>query len=124
MGRLVYVREASFDPDSICNQLLIPTQDREAEPRFGPPGGAARGGFGGPMGNPGGGAPGPYGGGGGGPGGFNPGMAGGPGGGGGGGGRQIYISNVCHIISSPPHPLWDGHMLTKCSFPTPLAGKT
>ncbi|KAK3301498.1 uncharacterized protein B0H64DRAFT_370603 [Chaetomium fimeti] len=64
MGRLIYVRE-----------------DREAEPRFGPPGGAARGGFAGPMG---GGAP--YGGGGG--GGFNPGMAAG------GGGRQIYVSNL------------------------------
>jgi RNA recognition motif-containing protein len=70
MGRLIYVRE-----------------DREAEPRFGPPGGAARGGFAGPMG---GGAP--YGGGGG----FNPGMAAG------GGGRQIYVSNVCHIL---PYPL-------------------
>jgi hypothetical protein len=77
MGRLVYVRE-----------------DREAEPRFGPPGGAARGGYGGPMGNPGG-APGPYGGGGG-PG-FNPGL----GGGAGGGGRQIYVSNVCPIMPSP-----------------------
>ncbi|KAK4452072.1 single-strand telomeric DNA-binding protein GBP2 [Podospora aff. communis PSN243] len=74
MGRLVYVRE-----------------DREAEPRFGPPGGAARGGYGGPMGNPGG-APGPYGGGGG-PG-FNPGL----GGGAGGGGRQIYVSNLPYTV--------------------------
>ncbi|KAK0611144.1 hypothetical protein B0T14DRAFT_441558 [Immersiella caudata] len=77
MGRLVYVREAS---------------DREAEPRFGPPGGgAARGGYGGPMGGPGG-APGPYGGGGG-PG-FNPGL----GGGAGGGGRQIYVSNLPYTV--------------------------
>jgi hypothetical protein len=73
MGRLIYVRE-----------------DREAEPRFGPPGGAARGGFAGPMG-----AGAPYGGGGG---GFNPGMAAG------GGGRQIYISNVCYILSSTVLP--------------------
>ncbi|KAL2163695.1 hypothetical protein VTH06DRAFT_5753 [Thermothelomyces fergusii] len=57
MGRLIYVRE-----------------DREAEPRFGPPGGIPRGGFGGGMGG------GPYGG-------FNPGMAGG-------GGRQLYVSNL------------------------------
>ncbi|KAL2194565.1 hypothetical protein P885DRAFT_42978 [Corynascus similis CBS 632.67] len=57
MGRLIYVRE-----------------DREAEPRFGPPGGVARGGYAGGMG-------GPYGGG------FNPSMAGG-------GGRQIYVSNL------------------------------
>jgi hypothetical protein len=60
-------------------------QDREAEPRFGPPGGAARGGFQGGMGG------GPYGGGG-----FNPGMAGGA------GGRQIYVSNVCHNSSCSP----------------------
>jgi hypothetical protein len=71
--------------------MLTSTQDREAEPRFGPPGGAARGGFaGGAMGA------GPYGGGGG----FNPAMAAG---GGGGGGRQIYISNVCHSLLA--HPL-------------------
>ncbi|KAK1753497.1 RNP domain protein [Echria macrotheca] len=72
MGRLVYVRE-----------------DREAEPRFGPPGGAGRGGFTGPMG--GGGAPGGYGG----PG-FNPAMAGG--GAGGAGGRQIYVSNLPYTV--------------------------
>jgi len=67
--------------------LLNVLQDREAEPRFGPPGGgAARGGFGGGM------APGGYAGGGPG-GGFNPGMAGG-------GGRQIYVSNVCSLF--PP----------------------
>ncbi len=66
---------------------LTGDQDREAEPRFGPPGGAARGGFAGGMGAP-------YGGGG-----FNPGMAGGVGGG---GGRQIYVSNVCY--NSPPAP--------------------
>ncbi|KAL2151563.1 hypothetical protein VTH82DRAFT_6661 [Thermothelomyces myriococcoides] len=58
MGRLIYVRE-----------------DREAEPRFGPPGGIPRGGgYGGGMGG------GPYGG-------FNPDMAGG-------GGRQLYVSNL------------------------------
>ncbi|KAL2024793.1 hypothetical protein VTK56DRAFT_5614 [Thermocarpiscus australiensis] len=62
MGRLVYVRE-----------------DREAEPRFGPPGGASRGGFGGGMG-------GGYG-----AGGFNTGMVGG-------GGRQIYVSNLPYTV--------------------------
>jgi len=76
MGRLVYVRE-----------------DREAEPRFGPPAGATRGGFGGGMG-PGhniGAGPGPaYGGA---PGGF-PGMAAG----GGGGGRQIYVTNLPYQV--------------------------
>lgn len=63
MGRLVYVRE-----------------DREAEPRFGPPGGVSRGGFAGGMG-------GAYG-----PGGFNPGMAPGA------GGRQIYVSNLPYNV--------------------------
>lgn len=64
--------------------MLTCSQDREAEPRFGPPGGASRGGFaGGAMGG------GPYGG-------YNPNMAGG--GAPGGGGRQIYISNVGHIL--------------------------
>ncbi|KAK3375986.1 hypothetical protein B0T24DRAFT_212138 [Lasiosphaeria ovina] len=76
MGRLVYVRE-----------------DREAEPRFGPPGGAARGGFNG--------SPAMAGGYGGGPG-FNPGMPGGGGAGGGaggaGGGRQIYVSNLPYTV--------------------------
>jgi len=99
--------------------LLISAQDREAEPRFGPPGGAARGGFNGGIGGPGG-APGGYGG----PG-FNPAMAGGPGGGGGGGGgpgRQIYISNVCYMV--PPFPMSYLHVLTRSSCPTPLAGKT
>ncbi|KAK0648784.1 hypothetical protein B0T16DRAFT_507182 [Cercophora newfieldiana] len=78
---------------TLSNQNLMGrlVYDREAEPRFGPPGGAARGGYGGPMGNPGGGAPGPYGGGG--PG-FNPGMAGGAGG----GGRQIYVSNLPYTV--------------------------
>ncbi|OIW26830.1 RNA-binding domain-containing protein [Coniochaeta ligniaria NRRL 30616] len=69
MGRLVYVRE-----------------DREAEPRFGPPGAARGGGF---MGGPGG--PPPFAGGHGGHGGFNPGMAGG-------GGRQIYVSNLPYTV--------------------------
>ncbi|KAK3348067.1 hypothetical protein B0H65DRAFT_508020 [Neurospora tetraspora] len=72
MGRLVYVRE-----------------DREAEPRFGPPGGGAtRGGFGGGMGPNGYGAvPGHAG-----PGGFGGGpMAGG-------GGRQIYVSNLPYNV--------------------------
>lgn len=71
-------------------------QDREAEPRFGPTGGAVpRGGFGGGMG--GGMGPGGPGGYGGGPG-FGAPMGGMGGmGGPGGGGRQIYISNVCPI---------------------------
>lgn len=110
MGRLVYVREVRHLAQELGHWfvMLTSTQDREAEPRFGPPGGAARGGFGGGMGpgmGPGGMGPGmgpggmggPYGGGG-----FNPGMAGGAGG----GGRQIYISNVCHI-HPPPHPVLD-----------------
>ncbi|KXX78538.1 Single-strand telomeric DNA-binding protein GBP2 [Madurella mycetomatis] len=66
MGRLVYVRE-----------------DREAEPRFGPPGGVARGGFGGGMGGAYGAA-----------GGFNAGMPGAAGG----GGRQIYVSNLPYTV--------------------------
>ncbi|KAK0713825.1 hypothetical protein B0T26DRAFT_651636 [Lasiosphaeria miniovina] len=74
MGRLVYVREAT-------------------EPRFGPPSGAARGGFNG--------SPAMAGGYGGGPG-FNPGMPGGGGAGGGaggaGGGRQIYVSNLPYTV--------------------------
>jgi len=82
-------------------------QDREAEPRFGPPGGGGRGGFAGGMG---GGAPGGYGGHGAGPG-FNPAMAGGPGAGG--GGRQIYVSNVCHITPShSPFFCWE-HCIDK-----------
>ncbi|KAM7221499.1 hypothetical protein V8F06_003071 [Rhypophila decipiens] len=78
MGRLVYVRE-----------------DREAEPRFGPPGGANRGGFGGGMG-PGAGGPGHHGPGFGGPGGgggFNPGMPGA-----GGGRPQIYVNNLPYTV--------------------------
>lgn len=59
MGRLIYVRE-----------------DREAEPRFGPPGGVNRGAFAGGMG-------GAYG-----AGGFNPGMP----------GRQIYVSNLPYNV--------------------------
>lgn len=76
--------------------MLTCWQDREAEPRFGPPGGAARGGFGGGMGPGGGGGPGPgagYGGGGGG-GNFNPGGMPGAGG----GRPQIYVNNVCSIL--------------------------
>lgn len=68
MGRLVYVRE-----------------DREAEPRFGPPTAARGGGFMGAQG-------------GGGYGGYNAGMQGGGGGGGGGGGRQIYVSNLPYTV--------------------------
>lgn len=70
-------------------------QDREAEPRFGPPGGGIpRGGGPGHFGGHGG--PPPFAGGYGGPQGFNAGgMVGG-----GGGGRQIYISNVCHHLSN------------------------
>ncbi|KAG7284135.1 hypothetical protein NEMBOFW57_010496 [Staphylotrichum longicolle] len=80
MGRLIYVREVRQFINAMSSDLarLTLKQDREAEPRFGPPGGAARGGFQGGMGG------GPYGGGGG----FNPGMAGGA------GGRQIYVSNL------------------------------
>ncbi|KAK0724781.1 hypothetical protein B0H67DRAFT_641287 [Lasiosphaeris hirsuta] len=81
---------------TLSNQNLMGrlVYDREAEPRFGPPGGAARGGFNGGIG---GGAPGGAPGGYGGPGGFNPGMPGG-GGGGGGAGRQIYISNLPYTV--------------------------
>lgn len=88
MGRLIYVREVRQFINTVSSDLarLTVKQDREAEPRFGPPGGAARGGFQGGMGG------GPYGGGGG----FNPGMAGGA------GGRQIYVSNVCY--NSPCSP--------------------
>lgn len=65
-------------------------QDRETEPRFTGPTGGARGGFDGGFGR--GGFDGGYG---------RGGYGGGPGPGafgGGGGGRQIYISNVCHAI--------------------------
>lgn len=71
----------------IGSGLLTSGQDREAEPRFGPPGGVARGGFGGGMGGAYGAA-----------GGFNAGMPGAAGGGGG-GGRQIYVSNVRSVFS-------------------------
>ncbi|KAK3320034.1 RNP domain protein [Cercophora scortea] len=79
---------------TLSNQNLMGrlVYDREAEPRFGPPGGAPRGGFVGAMG-PGHGVgpgvgPGPgYGGGGG----FNPGMAGNA-------GRQIYVSNLPYTV--------------------------
>jgi RNA recognition motif-containing protein len=85
MGRLIYVREVRHPPSHygtyVASVLLTSDQDREAEPRFGPPGGAGRGGFGGGMGAPYAGA-----------GGFNPGMAGG-------GGRQIYVSNVSRSLS-------------------------
>ncbi|KAK0610499.1 hypothetical protein B0T17DRAFT_620973 [Bombardia bombarda] len=76
---------------TLSNQNLMGrlVYDREAEPRFGPPGGAARGGFVGPMGaGPGGPSPGYAGGTG--PG-FNPGMPGG-------GGRQIYVSNLPYTV--------------------------
>ncbi|KAK3384769.1 hypothetical protein B0H63DRAFT_522115 [Podospora didyma] len=76
---------------TLSNQNLMGrlVYDREAEPRFGPPGGATRGGFQSA------GAP-PMGGGGGygGNPGFNPGMQGGAGG----GGRQIYISNLPYTV--------------------------
>jgi hypothetical protein len=77
MGRLVYVRE-----------------DREAEPRFSNPPGAARGGFLGDGGMRGGGGP------------YGSGHGAGAGFGGppaGGGGRQVYVANVrifplpCHV---------------------------
>jgi RNA recognition motif-containing protein len=106
MGRLVYVREAS----SLATREerggpLKPKQDREAEPRFGPPGAGAGAGAGGARGGFGGGMPGGYGGGGhgGGPGGFNAGgMAAG------GGGRQIYVTNVCYIPPTQPYLLCIG----------------
>lgn len=86
MGRLVYVREASHPSATPSLYFANRQQDREAEPRFGPPGGAQGGrgvGFAGPMNNS-----------------FGAGGFGAGGGNGGGGamgntsGRQIYISNV------------------------------
>ena len=94
MGRLIYVREVSFPTLQTSARVVakINGQDREAEPRFGPPGAARGGGF---MGGPGG--PPPFAGGHGGHGGFNTGMAGG-------GGRQIYVSNVCSNRHPPLYP--------------------
>lgn len=92
MGRLVYVREVSTTAVSSPGVVLRLDQDREAEPRFNPPGGGGRGGYGGgAMGGGGGGGP-AYGGGGGG-GGYNA---------GGMGSRQIYVANVCHLPFFPP----------------------
>jgi len=73
MGRLIYVREVRSSTTTGSRfSRLTSTQDRESEPRFGPPGGIPRGGYSGGMGG------GAYGG-------FNPmGTA----------GRQLYVSNV------------------------------